>query len=71
VTVTVQRARDTRELAVIARRVRLRAIEMVARAASGYPGGSLSAAEMLIAAGESHRTAEHEGCLLLSVEAVG
>lgn len=49
VAVTVQRAYDAAALRRIARRIRVRAIEMVAAARSGHPGGSLSAAEILVA----------------------
>lgn len=45
---TMHRTSDPAELAAIARRMRRTVIEMITEAKSGHPGGSLSAAEIIV-----------------------
>lgn len=47
--IEVQRGYTPSALQVIAQRIRRHSVEMVARAQSGHPGGSLSAADLLVA----------------------
>src|SRR5229473_4387301 len=44
----MQRTHDPAELAAIAKRMRREVIEMITQAKSGHPGGSLSAAEIVV-----------------------
>ena len=44
----MQKTKNAAELAVIAQRMRRTAIEMITEAKSGHPGGSLSAAEIVV-----------------------
>lgn len=44
----MQKTHDAAELAAIAKRMRREAIEMITEAKSGHPGGSLSAAEIVV-----------------------
>ena len=44
----MQKTKDPAELAAIAQRMRRTAIEMITEAKSGHPGGSLSAAEIVV-----------------------